>query len=330
MMTNSVPTIYDVASEAGVSIATVSRVLNFPHRVNADTRTAVINAIEKLGYVPKAESRARALMGTRRIGVLIPFFTEPSFVQRLRGIASVLSKKDYEMVVYPVDTKERSLGFLETLPMRRMLDGLIILSQVIEPSISKRLMDNHLETVTIECRDSHFTSLEINDEKGGELATQYLIDKGYQRIAFIGGQKEPEFGVDPISKRMAGYKKAIKNAGLEIPDHFIYEYVFDHPQVLKELVSHGLPLAIFAATDLQAIAMMKETRLIGLRIPEDIAIIGFDNIDVADFFGLTTVHQPLDESGRIAASLLISRLSNPSQSTQHIELPLKIIQRESS
>ena len=84
------PTIYDVANEAGVSIATVSRVLNFPHRVNPTTRTTVITAIERLGYIPKAESRARALMGSRRIGVLIPFFTEPSFVQRLRGIASVL------------------------------------------------------------------------------------------------------------------------------------------------------------------------------------------------------------------------------------------------
>ncbi len=329
-MKKPVPTIYDVAKEAGVSIATVSRVLNFPHRVNPTTRNTVITAIEYLGYVPKAESRARALMGTRRIGVLIPFFTEPSFVQRLRGIASVLNKKDYEMVVYPVDSKERSLSYLETLPMRKMLDGLIILSQVFNDTITKRLMENHLETVTIEYQDPNFTSLIINDEKGGELATNYLIEKGYKRISFIGGQKNPEFGIDPITKRLTGYRKAIAAAGLEIPTEFVNEYVFDHNQILKKLKEFGLPIAIFAASDLQAIAIIKAARILGLRIPQDIAIIGFDNIDMADFFGLTTVHQPLDESGRIAASLLISRLSNPSQSTQHIELPLKIIQRETA
>lgn len=324
------PTIYDVAKEAGVSIATVSRVLNFPHRVNANTRLTVIEAIEKLGYVPKAESRARALMGTRRIGVLIPFFTEPSFVQRLRGISTVLTKKEYELVIYPVDSKERSAGFLETIPMRKTLDGLIILSQVFDHKITKRLIDYRLETVTIEFNNHNFTSLVINDERGGELATNYLLEKGFKKVAFIGGQKKPEFGIDPISKRMKGYKKAIEDAGINIQDEYIYEYVYNHAQVLNELVKFGLPIAIFAASDLQAIALIKEARLMGLRIPEDIAIIGFDNIDMAEYFGLTTVHQPLDESGRIAASLLISRLSNPSQSTQHIELPLKIIPRESA
>jgi LacI family transcriptional regulator len=329
-MANLSATIYDVAKEAGVSIATVSRVLNFPHRVNPTTRTAVINAIENLGYEPKAESRARALMGTRRIGILIPFFTEPSFVQRLRGIASVLNKKDYEMVIYPVDSKARSLSYLETLPMRRMLDGLIIVSQVYEPAISKRLLDYKLETVLIEFYDPNFTSLVINDEWGGELATKYLLEKGYQRIAFVGGQKQPEFGVDPISKRLAGYLKVIHQAGLSFPDEYINEYAFSPEQVLKKIIPFGLPLSIFAATDLQAIAFMKEARIMGLRIPQDIAIIGFDNIDMAEYFGLTTVHQPLDESGRIAASLLISRLTNPKQSNQHIELPLKIIQRETA
>lgn len=324
------PTIYDVAREAGVSIATVSRVLNFPHRVNASTRTEVINVIENLGYVPKAESRARALMGTRRIGVVIPFFTVPSFVQRLRGIASVLNKKDYEMVVYPVDSKSRSLSYLETLPMRSNLDGLIIVSQVFDSSISKRLLENKLETVLIEHYDPNFTTLVINDEWGGEMATRFLLEKGYQRIAFVGGQEQPVFGVDPIIKRMTGYQKVLQQEGLSFPPEYINEYALSPNEVLKKLISHGLPLAIFAATDLQAIALIRESRILGLRIPQDIAIIGFDNIDMAEYFGLTTVHQPLDESGRIAAALLLSRLTNATQSNQHIELPLKIIQRETA
>jgi len=100
-MRNSTPTIYDVAKDAGFSIATVSRVLNYPAKVNPTTRSVILAAIDRLSFVPKAESRARALMSTNRIGVLIPFFTAPSFVQRLRGISSVLSKENYEMVIYP-------------------------------------------------------------------------------------------------------------------------------------------------------------------------------------------------------------------------------------
>ena len=329
-MKKSDPTIYDVAREAGVSIATVSRVLNYPHRVNASTRASVIMAIERMGYVPKAESRARALMNSKRIGVLIPFFTSPSFVQRLRGIASVLNKSDYEMVIYPVDVKSHSLSYLETLPMRRNLDGLIIVSQVFDATIAERLIENNLETVILEFHDPRFSTLVINDEYGGEIATRYLLEKGYRKIAFVGGQLKPEFGIDPISKRLAGYRKVIKEQGFSFPEEYIQEYAFSHEEVLKKLVSHGLPIAIFAATDMQAIALIRHARLLGLKITRDIAIIGFDNIDMAEFFGLTTVHQPLDESGRIAAGLLLSRLNNPTQSTQHIELPLKIIERETA
>lgn len=327
-MSNTNPTIYDVARAAGVSIATVSRVLNFPLKVNAATRTAVMKAIDTLGYIPKAESRARALMETHRIGVIIPFFTVPSFVQRLRGIATVLNKNDYEMVIYPVDSRSREKSYLETLPLRKTLDGLIIVSQVFDESVSHRLIDNKMETVLIEFYEPNFSTLEIDDAAGGYMAGKYLIEKGHRNLAFIGGKEQPEFGVDPISKRMKGFKKVLKEAELPADDEYIHEYALEPGVVLRNLVSKRLPLAIFAATDLQAIALIREARLLGLRIPQDIAIIGFDNIDMAEYFGLTTIHQPLDESGKIAANLLISRLMDPTQSIQHIQLPLKVIERE--
>lgn len=327
-MSNSNPTIYDVANKAGVSIATVSRVLNFPNRVNPTTRTEVMTAIDMLGYVPKAESRARAFMETRRIGVLIPFFTVPSFVQRLRGIAAILNQNDYEMVIYPVDSRAREKSYLETIPMRKTLDGLIIVSQVFDSTIVKRLLENKLETVLIEFNDKHFCTLEIDDFAGGVMATQYLVDKGYKKIAFVGGRENPEFGVNPIAKRLNGYKRVLRDSNIEVPAEYVNEYALDPGELLKNLISFGLPLAIVAATDLQAIALLKEARLLKLRVPQDVAVIGFDDIDIADYFGLTTVHQPLDESGRIAASLLISRLNDPTQSIQHIELPLSIIERE--
>ena len=122
-MTRKQPTIYDVARLAGVSISTVSRVLNQPQRVNQQTLEAVQAAIDSLGFVPKAEARARALKDTGRIGVLTPFFAEPSFTQRLRGISAALQQTSYEMVIYPVDSQRRLNGYLQGLPITRNLDG---------------------------------------------------------------------------------------------------------------------------------------------------------------------------------------------------------------
>jgi len=321
-------TIYDVAREAGVSIATVSRVLNSPHLVNSQTRNKVLTAIDKLGYATAAQTSAKFYSSARRIGVLIPFFTEPSFTQRLRGIAGVLNQHDYEMVIFPVDSKGREQSYLQTLPLRRSVDGLIIVSQVLDDTIAQRLVDHHLEAVLIEFNDSRFSTLEINDVAGGTIATRYLIEKGYKNIAFIGGKAIPTFGVDPITKRLAGYKQALEEANIQIQPELISEFTPQPGEFFRQLIKIRKPLAIFAATDLQAIAILRETSLLGLRIPEDVALIGFDDIDMAAYFGLTTVCQPLDESGRIAASLLVSRLSDPSQTLQHIELPLTIIERE--
>jgi DNA-binding LacI/PurR family transcriptional regulator len=327
-MQNTNPTIYDVARTAGVSIATVSRVLNFPSKVNPVTRTTVMNAIDHLGYIPKAESRARALKSTGRIGVLIPFFTEPSFVQRLRGIASVLSQRDFEMVIFPVDFSSRMKSYMEALPLNRNLDGLIIVSQALDLENSRRIRKHNLETVLIEYFDPHFSSLQIDDEYGGGMAARYLLKKDFKRFAFIGGTSQPEFGVDPISIRLKGFQNVIEEAGFSLGDDLIYPFAFHPGEALDEIISKGGRVAIFAATDLQAISLLKEARMRGLRVPQDVAIIGFDDLDMANYVGLTTVHQPLDESGRIAADLLLSRLDDPSRSIQHITLPLKIIERE--
>src|SRR5690606_18075974 len=111
------PTIYDVARRAGVSITTVSRMLNTPDKVNSQTRTKVLAAIDALGFVPKAEARARAMRHTGRIGVITPFFTAPSFIQRLRGIAETLSPKNYELVIYPISSSNHLQAYLSSLPL---------------------------------------------------------------------------------------------------------------------------------------------------------------------------------------------------------------------
>src|SRR6476660_9223103 len=135
------PTIYDVAKHAGVSITTVSRMLNTPEKVNTDTREKVLAAIDALDFVPKAEARARAMQQTGRIGVITPFFTAPSFIQRLRGIAETLSPQNYELVIYTVDSINHLQGYLSSLPLTSNLDGLIVLSLQVGDTEVRRLID---------------------------------------------------------------------------------------------------------------------------------------------------------------------------------------------
>ncbi len=334
MPNKSMPTIYDVARTAGVSIATVSRVLNDPRKVNEETRLVVLNAIDRLGFVPKAEARARAMRSTGRIGVLTPFFTAPSFVQRLRGAAEVLSKYNYELVIYTVYSSERLNTYLDTLPIAHSLDGLIILSLQFSDLYAERLASHGLETVLVEYPHSALNSVEIDDVAGGRLAAEYLLQKGHTSFGFIGDTTVPEFGIHPITLRLAGYRRGLNEAGAELRDEHTllvpYDMETTRTRGREYLKSSNHPSAIFAATDLQATAMLRAARDLGLKVPQDVAILGFDDLDLADYVGLSTICQHLDESGRVAAELLLARLADPKRPVQHIQLPLSVITRETA
>ncbi len=328
------PTIYDVARTAGVSITTVSRVLNAPELVNVATRMNVLAAIDSLGFVPKAEARARALRSSGRVGVITPHFTAPSSVQRLRGVASVLTPTNYELVVYTVDTLQRLNSYLETLPLTHNLDGIIFISVRMEDAIVQRLIQHNLEAVLIEYPVKPFSCVEIDDIEGGRLAAKALLDKGHRRIAFVGEREIPAYGVNPINKRLEGFRQVLDEHAILFEDELIWETKANveatQQMMISRLKENHLPTAIFAATDVQAIGSLKAARKLGIRIPDDLAILGFDDLDMAEYMGLSTIRQPLDESGRVAAELLFSQLLDPNRPVKHIELPLSLIERETT
>ncbi len=327
-------TVYEVAQKAGVSIATVSRVLNSPEKVNPVTRERVIATIDSLGFVPKAEAAARARKGSGRIGVLAPFFTFPSFVQRLRGVADALANSPFELVIYNVDSSSRLVGYLASLPLTRRLDGLIVMALPFSDAVAERLVANGLHTVTVEFSREQFSSIRIDDRAGGRLVAQYFLEKGHRRCAFVGDAEVPEYALRTSDWRMEGYQDALREAGIEMP----VQYVALAPQSLENARTSGLqllglpepPTAIFAASDTQAMGVIKAARERGLVIPRDLAIIGFDDLDIADYIGLTTVRQHLDESGRIAVNLLLERLADPSRPIQRIRLPLTLSRRDTA
>ena len=180
------PNIYDVARHAGVSATTVSRMLNDPNKVNLETQKRVLASIDALSFVPKAEARARAMQKNGRIGVVSPFFTAPSFIQRLRGIAAALSPNNFELVIYTVDSTNHLQKYLSTLPLTGNLDGLILLSLPVGDTEAQRLINHSLPTVLIEYPHPDLNCVEINDVDGGRMAATYLLRKGHRRIAPAG------------------------------------------------------------------------------------------------------------------------------------------------
>ena len=328
------PTIYDVAKRAGVSITTVSRILNAPDKVNSETREKVLVAIDALGFVPKAEARARALQHTGRIGVVSPFFTAPSFIQRLRGIAEALSPENYELVIYTVDSNDHLQGYLSSLPLTGNLDGLIILSLPVDDTQARRLVDHGLPAVLIEYPHPKLNCVEIDDVGGGSTAATYLMGKGHRRIAFLGDTNLPEYAIHPVSLRLNGFRQALKKARIKLPDTFIRLAPYSQEQtrqVAKELLNLSEPpTAIFAATDFQALGVLKAARQLGFEVSEQLAVIGFDDLDMAEYADLTTISQHLDESGRLAVEILLAQIESPARPPRHVKLPLTLIERQTA
>lgn len=328
-------TIYDVAKAAAVSIATVSRVLNAPQQVNETTRQRVLTVIDDLGFVPKVDASVRARKSTGRIGVLAPFFTYPSFMQRLRGVTSVLNGSQYELVVYSVDSAAHYRRQLETLPVMRRLDGLIVMSLLLEEPAARRLVQHSLPTIMVESHHVSFSGVEIDNEAGGRLAAEYLMQRGHRRIAFLGIDVEIAGCTLPTSSmRLKGFQATLAEAGLPLIDIYVRNAPNDmeaaYVQAKGLLALPERPTAIFVTSDILALGVLKAAREHHLKVPDEIAVLGFDDLDIADHMGLTTIRQSLDESGRVAVELLLARLAEPARPIQHVRLGLTIVQRESA
>jgi DNA-binding LacI/PurR family transcriptional regulator len=330
-MRNSPPTIYDVAKLSGLSIATISRVLNSPERVSETSRQKVMAAIDELGFIPSAEARARAGQSTGQIGVITPYFTSPSFTDRLRGVAAALSNSRYELVVYTVDSMDRLNGYLSALPIRGGLDGLIVMSLPVDDMAAQRLIANQLETVLLEYIHPSFSSILLDDFAGGRLAAQHLLEQGHRRCAYVYFGEHPEYSIHPEYQRLAGYHEVLTEAGFALPDAYI-QYVPVSRQGIADKLQALLalpepPTAIFAPADDLAIRVIHELRVLGLHTPQDISVIGFDDIDISEHVDLTTISQSLVESGQMAVELLLGRLAEPDRPIQQVRIQVHLAHR---
>ena len=306
-------TISDVAARAGVGVGTVSRVLNGRTNVRPLTRAKVLDAIEALKYRPSSLARNLSLRKTHVIGVVVPFFTSPSAVERVRGVASVLASSPYDLMLFDIESEDRREHAFRLFDRGDRSDGLLLVSLVPPEDEVERLHAARLPCVLVDAPHPAFPTVVIDDVRGGELATSHLIDLGHRRIAFMGDKPSDPFRFASSSDRTHGYERALEQAGIEVRP----EYVRQGTQVdhLARSIAIDLlrlperPTAIFAASDQQALGVLEAARILGIRVPEELSVVGFDDVEVAAYVGLTTVRQPLFESGRRGADLLLRLLT---------------------
>lgn len=328
-------TIYDVAQHAEVSIATVSRVLNSPDQVNPETRARVLAAIDALGFVPKFEALVRARKGVGRIGVLTPFFTADSFVDRLRGVIGALAGLPYEPVIYDVASAAQRDGYLTNLALTRRVDGLIIIGLPFDEATAQRLLKQGLATVQIvpasQPINTGITSIVHDDAAGGRLAAAYLLERGHRRVGYIGDVEGPDFTGATRDQKLDTFRQALALQGVPLPDAYVGLAPFGMEQARQQarrlLDLPAPPTAIFAGSDTQAIGVLHAARERGLAVPQELAVMGYDDIEVAEYIGLTTVDQQLKASGRIAVEQLLAQLAEAYRPAQRIDLPLTLVQR---
>lgn len=333
-------TISEVAARAGVGIGTVSRVLNNSPAVSPATRQRVLAVIQELDYHPNQLARRFSLGQTYTIGIVVPFFTRPSAVERLKGIVDTLGTSRYDLVLFNVDTPSKRLEHVRNLARRGRTDGIIVISLPLAETEIEQFRAAGVPVVGIDLRVDDLPHIFIDDRRGGYLATRHLLDLGHSRIAFIGDLMPEPYGFTSSQDRFNGFRQALEEAGLPIrPD-----YVRSGPhsrdlaqQLTVELLALPTPpTAIFAASDTQAMGVLEAARLGGVAVPRELSVIGFDDIEIAPYAGLTTIHQPLYQSGVLGARMLLNALRanggttpEPAE-TRGVELALELVSRHTT
>jgi LacI family transcriptional regulator, galactose operon repressor len=331
-------TIRDVARKAAVGVGTVSRVLNNNPKVSPQTRERVLAAIAELGFKPN--SIARMLPRKTRIhniGVITqPFISFRSFAERLRGVQRALYGHDtqHELVLYNASSLPHYDERLRAIVQLGAVEGLIIIDLDLHNGQKQMLLDARLPFVGINhFRGRDWPCIGTDNVEGGYRATRHLLDLGHRYIAYLGDEFVDTYGFNTSVERLEGCRKALDEVGLTLPQHYIRVSIHDYDaareQAANLLMMPDRPTAVFAMSDIQALACITAARQLGLRIPDDLSVIGYDDLEVSMHIGLTTVRQHLELSGRIALEYLL-RLIDGDEAPPPSLPPLEVIIRQTT
>ncbi|WP_420645174.1 LacI family DNA-binding transcriptional regulator [Candidatus Leptofilum sp.] len=325
-------TIRDVAKKAGVGVGTVSRVINRNPAVRESTRQKVLAAIEELEFTPSPIARRLSLGKTMTVAVIAPFFVRPSYVERFRGLDTVFAESDYDFVLYNVETIERRDYCFKELARSDKVDGLLIMSLVPQNNVVRRFQNAGIPTVLVDAAHPELSHIIIDDFEGGYNATKHLINLGHRYIAYISDHMhESPFNFQPVIDRYRGYRQALADADIPYKPEYHRQGELSR-EVAKTMTIELLqlpepPTAVFAYSDTQAFGALRAARELNIAVPEQLSIIGYDDIEIAEYLHLTTIRQELYDSGKLGAQMLLKVINNPTAEPDTILLPTTLIER---
>ena len=327
-------TIHDVARIAGVGIGTVSRVINNSPGVKPTTRTKVLSAIAQLNYRPNPIARSMISKRTGAIGVIVPFFTRPFHTELLRAVQAALSRSGKELVLYNVENATQRNYYLSELPMLGRVDGLLLLSLPLDDEFAVVIKESGIPVVLIDTYSPFFTSLVVENIEGAYQAVKFLIELGHRRIGFINGVIEGNIKFNQANDRLIGLHRAFGEAGLLFEPELMLTSEWNRSggkqAALQLLSQEKRPTAIFAASDMQAIGVLEAAKDLHLNVPEDVSVIGFDGIEVAELLELSTIQQPMQRLGELGVSKLNEIMKKPQQLPELIRLNTTLIARRTT
>ncbi len=326
-------TIKDIAKESGVSTATVSRVLNDKPDVSDDTKKRINEVIDRLGYNPNGIARGLVLKKTNTIGLIIPDISNPFFPEVTKGVEDRARELDYSIIFCNTDNHQEREQEAVNLMINKHVDGIILSLSMNNKDELKKLEDKGYSVVQIDRKiaQAEFSAVVLNNKLGAYKATNHLIELGHSKIAHIAG----DLKVQTSQERLDGYKESLIKAGLSIDQKWIVVGDFSkdsgYRQMKKLLEVEEVPTAVFVANDLMAIGAYEACLEVGLSIPNDISIVGYDDIQIASLINpaLTTITQPKYKLGEAAAEMLISQIEEDTR-LEDIVLNPKLIIREST
>jgi DNA-binding LacI/PurR family transcriptional regulator len=327
--------VVQIAKIAGVSPATVSRALRGLHHVNEETRSKVVAAALELKYPLRQDLIPRELVNkTNRVGVIAPYISRWFFSQAINGIEQSLREAGMDLLLYNFSQIDARKRIFHHKQLRGKVDALIVVSMPPTDEEFSSLLSLGIPITTIGFIHEGCTSVTIDDVLGGAVATKHLTELGHREIAVLSGQRETSYNFDVSDNRNLGYIKSLNEVGvewnpeLEIRGDFnIYTAEIAMESFLRR---KKLPTALFCHSDEMAFGALKAIRKRGLRVPEDMSVIGFDDHDIAQYIGLTTVSQPPQFEGQLAAASSIAEIANPGHEHRNIIVPLSLVVRETT
>jgi alanine racemase len=324
--------IQQVAKQAGVSVATVSRVLNSQNTVSAKTKMRVEEAIKKLNYEPSLLGRNLRTSESRLLLILIPTISNPFYLEIIKGIEQVAISQNYNILLCETDSNPEKENIYFDLVRKKMADGIISMDPAVNVETLKKLAENY---AIIQCSEyeegTGIPYVTIDNEEASYRAVKHLIQIGHKKIALMNSDEKYLFA----RQRKMGYKRALEENGITLKNEYIIptqRLGFENgQQAMKKILNlQDRPTALFAVSDLLAIGALKEINAAGLHVPNDIAVVGFDKIDFSNMTNptLTTIAQPMKRMGSVAARMLIEKIKG--EEVESIILDHELVIREST